>query len=122
MKTQVLLVEDDELCQEIVAEFLSEIDVEVCVAGDGKEALELLQKRHFDVVLMDIMMPNMDGVEATIKIRALLNKSAANVPIIAVTARNPDTDQDLWFVSGINDFVAKPFSEEDLLAVVKRYI
>jgi len=122
MKSQVLLVEDDEMCQEVVAEFLSELDVEVMVVGDGIQALAALETHHFDVVLMDIMMPHMGGIEATTKIRALADPSKAKTPVIAITARNPDTDQAIWFAIGVNDFVGKPFSEEEFIQVVSPYI
>ncbi|HCH33128.1 MAG TPA: hypothetical protein DE045_09300 [Oceanospirillaceae bacterium] len=122
MKSQVLLVEDDEMCQEIVAEFLSELDVDVVVVGDGIQALAALEAHHFNVILMDIMMPHMDGIEATTKIRALADPSKAKTPVIAITARNPDTDQEIWFAIGVNDFVGKPFSEEEFIQVVSPYI
>jgi osomolarity two-component system response regulator SKN7 len=74
MKPQVLLVEDDELCQEIVAEFLADIDVDITLATDGMQAVSAVQKKHFDIVLMDMVMPHMGGLEATSKIRALANE------------------------------------------------
>ena len=58
MKPQVLLVEDDELCQEIVAEFLADIDVDITLATDGMQAVSAVQKKHFDIVLMDMVMPH----------------------------------------------------------------
>ena len=57
MKPQVLLVEDDELCQEIVAEFLADIDVDITLATNGMQAVSAVQKKHFDIVLMDMVMP-----------------------------------------------------------------
>tara|TARA_B110000503_G_scaffold7980_1_gene10862 strand:- start:6552 stop:6767 length:216 start_codon:yes stop_codon:yes gene_type:complete len=64
-----------------------------------------------DKVLMGMFMPHMGGLEATIKIRALVNEKGAQVPIVAMTARNPATDQALWFATTVDDFVAKPFSD-----------
>ena len=122
MKPQVLLVEDDELCQEIVAEFLAEVDVDITLATDGMQAVSAVQQKHFDIVLMDMIMPHMGGLEATSKIRSLANKKSAQVPILAITARNPATDQDLWFATGVDDFIAKPFSELQLLEAIKPYI
>lgn len=122
MKSQVLLVEDDEMCQEIVAEFLSELNVDVTVVGDGIQALSALETHYFDVILMDIMMPHMDGIEATTKIRALADTCKAKTPVVAITARNPDTDQEVWFAVGVNGFVGKPFSEEEFVQVVSPYI
>ena len=60
---------------------------------------------------MGMFMPHMGGLEATIKIRALVNEKGAQVPILAMTARNPATDQALWFATTVDDFVAKPFSD-----------
>ena len=122
MKPQVLLVEDDELCQEIVAEFLAEVDVDITLATDGMQAVSAFQQKHFDIVLMDMIMPHMGGLEATSKIRSLANKKSAQVPILAITARNPATEQDLWFATGVDDFVAKPFSELQLLEAIRPYI
>jgi len=122
MKPQVLLVEDDELCQEIVAEFLADIDVDITLATNGMQAVSAVQKKHFDIVLMDMVMPHMGGLEATSKIRALANEKCAQVPILAITARNPATEQDLWFDTGVDDFVAKPFSELQLLEAIRPYI
>jgi len=122
MKSQVLLDEDDEMCQEIVAEFLSELNVDVTVVGDGIQALSALETHYFDVILMDIMMPHMDGIEATTKIRALADTGKAKTPVVAITARNPDTDQEVWFAVGVNGFVGKPFSEEEFVQVVSPYI
>jgi len=122
MKPKVLLVEDNDMCQEIVGEYISTLDVEFLVASDGIEALEIMAQHDIDLVLMDIMMPNMDGVETATKIRALDNAKKANVPIIAVTARNPETDKDIWYAVGFNDYASKPFSEGELLELVQRYI
>jgi CheY-like chemotaxis protein len=122
MKSRILLVEDDELCQEIVAEFLAEVDAEITLATDGVQAVAAAEEKCFDLILMDMMMPHMGGLEATSKIRALANEVHAKVPIIAVTALNPETDQDIWFATGVDDFIGKPFSEDEFLEVIKRYI
>ena len=122
MKSRILLVEDDELCQEIVAEFLAAVDGEITLATDGVQAVAAAEEQCFDLILMDMMMPYMGGLEATSKIRALANEVHAKVPIIAVTALNPETDQDIWFATGVDDFIGKPFSEDEFLEVIKRYI
>tara|TARA_B110000285_G_C14959394_1_gene530882 strand:- start:493 stop:864 length:372 start_codon:yes stop_codon:yes gene_type:complete len=122
MQCQVLLVEDDELCREIVTEFLADIDVQITAAMDGIQALAAIEDKHFDMVLMDMIMPHMGGLEATSKIRALVDEQRAKVPIIAITARNPTTDQELWFATGVDDFVSKPFSEVQLLDAIKPYL
>ena len=82
----------------------------------------MVQNNDYDFVLMDTMMPHMDGIEATSKIRPLADPNKAKAPVGAITARNPDTDQEIWFAIGVNDFVGKPFSEEKFIQVVSSYI
>jgi CheY-like chemotaxis protein len=119
---RVLVVDDDLLNQEVISEFLAIGDYTIDLADDGQQAVEMVESNDYDLVLMDIMMPHMDGIEATTKIRALADPSKAKTPVIAITARNPDTDQAIWFAIGVNDFVGKPFSEEEFIQVVSPYI
>ena len=83
-------------------------------AYDGKEALEVIKNNEIHLVLMDIMMPNMDGIEAVSKIREI-----CNIPVIFLTAKGEDTDQILGLNIGADDYVTKPFNPVELLARVK---
>lgn len=115
----ILLVEDNLLNQRIVTFSLKKFNHEVIIANNGVEAVERFREKKFDVILMDIMMPVMDGLEATIKIREeeLLNKTERRTPIIALTANTMDNDRDKCISYGMDDFLAKPFDIEKLKTI-----
>ncbi|HCH24643.1 MAG TPA: hypothetical protein DE179_10165 [Oceanospirillaceae bacterium] len=121
MGARILLVEDDDMCQEIVSEYAEDSGCIVDLACDGEQALLQICQHDYKLVLMDIMMPNMDGVEATRRIRAMDDATKSAVPIVAITARNPALEQDKWFAAGINSVISKPFEEEDLIRVLEQY-
>lgn len=121
MVARILLVEDDDMCQEIVTEYAEDSGCTVDLASDGEQALRQVSEHDYKLILMDIMMPNMDGVEATRRIRAMDDANKAAVPIIAITARNPALEQDKWYAAGINSVISKPFEEDDLISVLKQY-
>jgi len=110
-KLSILLVEDNVLNQRIVTFSLKKYNHEVTIANNGLEALELFKSKLFDVVLMDIMMPIMDGLEATVKIREYekMNNIADQTPIIAITANTMDNDREKCLSYGMNEFMSKPF-------------
>jgi CheY-like chemotaxis protein len=115
----ILLVEDNLLNQRIVTFSLKKFNHQVIIANNGVEAVERFREKKFDVILMDIMMPVMDGLEATIKIREeeLLNKTEKRTPIIALTANTMDNDRDKCISYGMDDFLAKPFDIEKLKTI-----
>lgn len=118
---RILVVEDNELNREIAAEILKEAGVIVTEAVDGAAAVELLSKStpgDFDVVLMDIQMPIMDGYTATQEIRNFENKELASIPIIAMTANAFEEDKRKAVESGLDAHVAKPIDVERLLEVL----
>jgi CheY-like chemotaxis protein/HPt (histidine-containing phosphotransfer) domain-containing protein len=94
--------------------------VEVNIASDGLQAVQLLEKNYYDLVLMDIQMPNMDGLAATAKIRAMQDPYRSAIPIIALTANALKTDSDLYLAAGMNDYISKPFGEANLFQVISR--
>ncbi|MGN0981990.1 MAG: response regulator [Candidatus Limivicinus sp.] len=115
---KILLVEDNELNQEIAAEILQEAGFEVDVAEDGIVAVEKMVSAasdRYDLILMDVQMPRMNGFVATREIRTLGDNRKANIPIIAMTANAFDEDKKLAFEAGMNGFVAKPIRIEALL-------
>ena len=111
---KVLLADDNKTNILIAKKFLKKWDINVVDVRNGKEALEQIEAKDFDLVLMDLQMPVMDGAEATQRIRALPNSSKSGIPIIALTASAMLEEQQTMFDAGMNDFVSKPFNPSDL--------
>ena len=118
--SSILLVEDNLFNQQVALEMLREVGVNVSIANNGQEAIELLNKRSFDCVLMDVQMPIMDGLEATRQIRATPALSATR--IIAMTANAGREDKVRCFEAGMDNFISKPISFEQLYTVLAKYI
>jgi signal transduction histidine kinase/CheY-like chemotaxis protein len=117
---RVLLVEDNPINREIVLDLLVAAGALVSVAADGQQALELLDRQCFDVVLMDCLMPVMDGYAAT---RALRQRAGLDaLPVIALTANAMVGDRDKALAAGMNDHLAKPIKVEELFATLARWI
>ncbi|MCP4998664.1 MAG: response regulator, partial [Hyphomicrobiales bacterium] len=114
----VLLVEDNRLNQDVVLHMLEETGVNVVIANNGQEALDILTQQQFDVILMDLQMPVMDGFEATRRIRA----DHADLPIIALSAAVMDADLARSRAAGANDHLAKPIDCDELYTVLRRYL
>jgi len=118
-RLMILLVEDNLLNQRIVTFSLKKYNHEVVIANNGVEAIEHFREKKFDVILMDIMMPVMDGLEATVKIRELESESQIEkrTPIIALTANTMDNDRDKCISYGMDEFLSKPFDIEKLNSI-----
>lgn len=116
--TRVLVAEDWELNQFLVQNILQSWGCEITLVNNGKEALDEMKKHEFDVILMDIHMPEMDGITASRKIRAMANEKKASIPIIALTANTLKGDFDQYQEAGINDSVTKPYTEEKLFITI----
>ena len=118
---RILLAEDNEMNQQIAMAILEEVGFDVDVAVNGLEAVDMLRAAtpgHYDVVLMDIQMPIMDGFEATRRIRALNEKDKATIPIIAVTANAFDEDRESVYDAGMNAHLAKPYEIPKMMATL----
>lgn len=118
---QVLVVDDIELNIEIVQSILEDEGAIITTAYDGKEAVDVFEESepgYFDVILMDIRMPVMDGIEATKTIRAMDRPDAKTVPIIALTANSFETDMEKTMAAGMNGHKNKPLDVEDLILTV----
>lgn len=119
---KILLAEDVELNQMIARHILEAWGMEVTIANNGKEALNAVEKNNYDLVLMDIQMPEMDGIEATKNIRLLADPEKANVPVIALTANALKGDSEKYLSMGMTDYLSKPFDETKLFQVITRNI
>ena len=115
---RVLVAEDNVVNQEIARRALERAGFEVVVVGDGRAAVEAVERATWDVVLMDCQMPDMDGYEATRRIR----ESGCPVPIVAMTANALDGDEEACLASGMDAYLAKPAHPHDLVAMVDRMI
>ncbi len=116
---RVLLVEDNEFNQQLATALLARAGIEVSLARDGSEAVRAAQPERFDAVLMDIQMPNMDGMEATRRIRK--NPALAGLPVVAMTANAMAGDRERCLAAGMNDYIAKPIQADVLYATLARW-
>jgi signal transduction histidine kinase/CheY-like chemotaxis protein/HPt (histidine-containing phosphotransfer) domain-containing protein len=116
---KLLVAEDNVINQKVALSLLKKMGLSADVAADGSEALEAVKARHYDAVLMDWHMPEMDGIECAAAIRRL-EGPASLVPIIAVTASVSDEDRQRCIEAGMNDFVSKPLRPEELSAAIQR--
>lgn len=117
---RVLLVEDNEFNQEVAIGLLEDAELIVDVANNGQEALEMISRKSYDIVLMDIQMPIMDGLTATREIRR--NEAFKNLPILAMTANTMQQDKDKSLAAGMNDHLAKPIDPDELFSALLKWI
>ncbi|MFV0553362.1 MAG: response regulator [Mangrovibacterium sp.] len=119
-KLSILLVEDNMLNQKVVTFSLKKLESNIMIANNGLEGVELFKSNKFDFILMDIMMPIMDGLEATKKIREYERENnIERTPIIAVTANTLDNDRDKCIQYGMDEFMSKPFSLPNLREILE---
>lgn len=118
---KILIAEDNMMNVVLMKNFMKGWDVETDIAENGLLAVELVQINDYDLVLMDLQMPEMDGYQATAKIRALPEKKYLDLPIIALTASAMLDIRDIAYTSGMNDFVSKPFNPNELYAKLAVY-
>lgn len=114
MRKNILVVDDDKDIRELISVYLKAEDFYVDNACNGEEALTLIEENHYDLVILDIMMPKMDGLEALINIRKKFI-----MPVIFLTAKNQEIDLLRGLSLGADDYIPKPFSSLELIARVK---
>ena len=122
---RILLAEDNRMNQMIAEEILSESGLAIEIAGDGLEAVEKVKEApagYYDVVLMDIQMPRMDGYEAAKQIRSLEDKKKADIPIVAVTANAFEEDRKIALEAGMNGHLAKPYDIPAIMETLKKLL
>ena len=117
---QVLLVEDNEVNRQVIGELLHAAGVQVSSAADGQQALDLLDAWRPDVVLMDVQMPVLDGLAATLRLRQ--RPGLASLPVLALTANAFDEDRRACLAVGMNDFIAKPVDPDLLYSLLLRWL
>ncbi len=118
----ILLVDDNEINREVAQALLEPFEMKIDVVSNGKEALDLVQQNHYDLVFMDHYMPVMDGVEATRRIRSLEGEYYQNLPILALTADAVQGVKEEFLAAGMNDFVSKPIAMKDITSALTRWI
>jgi signal transduction histidine kinase/DNA-binding response OmpR family regulator len=121
-RSRVLLVEDNKVNQALATRLLEKRGYNVSVAGDGRQALAALEKDDFDVVLMDVQMPEMDGFEATAAIRERERLTGTHIPIVAMTAHALKGDQDRCLSAGMDAYVSKPIRTIELFATIEKML
>lgn len=110
----VLIVDDEKLIRDVIKEYLQLENMKTYEAEDGLQAIDVVEKNEINIIVMDIMMPKMDGYTAYKKIREI-----KNIPCIMLSARNEEYDKLIGFELGVDDYLTKPFSPKELVARIK---
>jgi signal transduction histidine kinase/CheY-like chemotaxis protein len=119
---RVLLMEDNAVNVLVASQFLKSWDVEVDVASNGVEGLQLMEQGHYDLILMDLEMPLMDGFETTEHIRKAGSEVSRHVPVVAMTSSTSINARNKARASGMNDFITKPFNPNELYKMLEKYV
>ena len=115
-----MVADDVVMNQELARMIMESWGLQVDIAANGNEALNKVRNKFYDLVLMDIQMPEMDGVQATVAIRSLADNAKAQTPVVALTANVLKHDKERYIASGMNDILAKPFTEEGLFYTIAK--
>ena len=119
---KVLIAEDSSVIQNLTRKILQIQNYEIFSAKNGTQVLEMLAKEDYDIILMDINMPQMDGIECAKRIRALDNKKKSQIPIVAITGNAINYSLEDFRSVGIDDYLQKPLNFDLLVETVKRLI
>lgn len=119
---KVLIAEDSSVIQNLTRKILQSQNFEIYSAKNGKQVIDMIKKNDYNIILMDINMPVMDGMECTRQIRSMEDKSKANIPIVAITGNAMNYSLDEFKETGINDYLQKPLNFDALVEVVKSLI
>ena len=114
---RILIVDDEQEIAELISDVLKDESFDTIIANSGASAIEIVKNNQIDLILLDIMMPEMSGIETCQKLREI-----TSCPIIFVTAKNQTQDKLLGFENGADDYITKPFVTEELIARVKAHI
>lgn len=121
MSKKVLVAEDSSVIQNLTKKILQMQSYQISSVKNGKQVLDVLQKENFDIILMDINMPVMDGMECSRNIRALDDPEKSKIPIVAITGNAQNYSIDEFKEAGINDYLPKPLNFDALVETVKKY-
>lgn len=119
-KQKILVADDDRMLRALLAHKLKALDCEVIQTENGKDALDALQNHAIDLVILDGMMPVMDGTEALQRMRD--NPETADLPVIMLTARRREEDAVMALEMGATDYISKPFNPDELLIRIRRWL
>ena len=114
---KILIVDDDERIRDMIKEYVSLVNFNIDEASDGVEALNFFANNKYSLIILDVMMPKMDGWQVCKRIR-----ETSDIPIIMLTARGEEYDKLLGFELGVDDYITKPFSPRELVARMKAII
>jgi CheY-like chemotaxis protein len=115
---RILLAEDNPVNQKVAARMMEKRGYLVTVVANGREAIEAHERQRFDLILMDVQMPELDGLEATRRIREREQTTGEHVPILALTAHAMLSDRERCLAAGMDEYLSKPFQSEDLAQAV----
>lgn len=119
-QTTVLVVDDDQVLRSLLSKLLNALGYKVVEAGDGVEALAVVERNPVTAILMDVMMPRMDGFEACRRVKE--DPSSAHIPVVLITALTDNEHRRQGIEAGADEYVRKPVEVADLLAVLKRVL
>jgi CheY-like chemotaxis protein len=118
---RILLAEDNPVNRRVALRILEKGGYEVAVAGNGREVLQAIEREEFELILMDVQMPEMDGLEATGIVRERERQTGAHLPIIAMTAHAMSGDRERCLAAGMDEYISKPIHAEQLIELVRQH-
>ena len=120
-KKRVLVAEDSSVIQNLTKKVLQFQNYEIISVKDGQQVIDKMEKEHYDVILMDINMPKMNGMECSKQVRAMADRSKAETPIIAISGNADNYSEEDFKDAGINEYIPKPIDFDHLVETVNRY-
>lgn len=119
---RILVAEDNYINQKLIRKLLNKKGYDTLIVDDGKKAVDLYDQNNYDVILMDIQMPVMDGYQATAYIREKEKLTGDHIPIIGITAFAMESDRQRCFRIGMDDYLSKPFNRDDFYDVIEKHL
>ncbi|MEI8597446.1 response regulator [Vibrio sp. M60_M31a] len=119
---RILVAEDNKANQLVIREMFKRVGLSIDIAENGKQAVSMVQEYQYDLIFMDISMPEMDGMQACKAIRSLDDSKACDIPIIALTAHSLAGDKEKFLASGMNDYLSKPLRLSQLIEKINLFL